>query len=265
MMNRIGIVALTAALILSTKSFALADDALPSGKDVLARYIEVTGGRAAYEKVHSRVTTATLDLPEMNLKGSVVTTQAPPNRGNIVTKLPGIGVFEQGTDGTIAWDKNVVTGPRILEGPERDTVIRSLTINNELDPEKHYKSIETTGVENVDGKPAYKVVLTGPGGKETRYYDKESGLLVKMEQTSQTQMGEITAIIIPSDYREVDGIKMPFKATQEAMGRKVNMTMDKIEHNVDVPDSQLAMPDDVKALLEKKKSAPSSAPATNPG
>ena len=75
--------------------------------------------------------------------------------------------------------------------------------NAELHWRDVYKKAETTGVEQVDGKDCYKVVLTpGEGSPITRYYDKQSNLLVKMLMTAKNPMGEIPVESMVSDYRK---------------------------------------------------------------
>lgn len=253
------LVMLAAGATVALDRTALAQAALPSGMDVLEKYLAATGGRAAYEKVKSRVTHATMDAPAMGIKGKVTIMQVAPNTGYVHTEITGVGVVEQGTDGTIVWEKSAMMGPRIVEGQERESLQRSLTINGELQPEKFYKSVETVGVEDVDGRPCYKVeIVTNAGGKETRFYDKETALLVKTNAVASTQMGEIPIVATATDYREVDGIKMPFKATQEMMGRTITVSIEKIEQNVEIPADKLQMPADVKALADKAaKAAPS--------
>ena len=236
---------------------------LPAGKEVLEKYIEATGGRAAYEKVKSRVSHTTLEAPTMGIKGKVTIYQVAPDKGYIESVIEGVGKVEQGTDGTIAWERSSMMGGRILQGAEKDALMRTLNINSELHPETYYKSIQTVGTQDVGGKPAYKVELTTPAGtKETRFYDQQSGLLVRTESVQQSQMGEMKVAGTPGEYMTVDGIKMPKTVTQEMMGQKITLTIDKVEHNVDVPADKFAIPAEVKAQAEKRGST--TAPATQP-
>ena len=240
--------------------------ALPSGKEVLDRYIDVTGGRAAYEKVKSRVTKTTLELPAQNIKGDMTMYQQAPNKGYIETVIPSVGKVEQGYDGAIAWEKSAMMGSRVLEGQEKESLVRNLTIGADLEPEKFYEKIETVGEEQVDGKPAYKVQLTTPGGAtETRYYDKASGLMIKFDAAPKTQMGEIQVTSTPSDYQVLGGIKMPKKVTQNMMGQTITLTINDVQHNVDIPAEKFQVPADVKALAEKGAGAGAGAgPTTQP-
>jgi hypothetical protein len=155
-----------------------------------------------------------------------------------------------------------MTGPRITSGQEHEQALREMKINSELHPEEYYDSIETKGVEDVNGKPCYRVdFVSKTGVKESRWYDKDSGLLVKGSLDVQSQMGPIHAESTVEDYREVDGLKVPFKTTQTGNGLTFVVTIEKMEHNVDVPPEKLALPDDVKKLLAKQATQPATQPA----
>jgi hypothetical protein len=257
------IVMITLALLFGPASVRAQQQAkdLPPGKEVLDRYIEVTGGREAYERVQTRVATSTIEAPAMGLKGKLTIYQKAPDQGYLETDLEGVGRIEQGTDGQVVWERSAMMGPRLMEGAEKEALMRSLTLHSELHPEKHYEKIETVGVQEVGGRQAYKVEMTSAAGtKETRYYDHESGLLLRSEGTQKTQMGEIQVSSVMEDYQTVDGLKMPKRVTQEMMGQTISMTIDKIEHGVDIPDTRFEMPQEVRALVEKKTATP-----TQPG
>ncbi len=67
---------------------------------------------------------------------------------------------------------------------------------NRMDAELNWRDLfsktETVGSENVEGRDCYKVVLTPKTGKPmTQYFDKQSGLMVKVVMTLKGPMGEI--------------------------------------------------------------------------
>ena len=86
----------------------------------------------------------------------------------------------------------------------------------------------------------------------TLYFEKESGLLVKQEVSQQG--GSVETMI--GDYKEVDGIKIAHRTAQKTKIEGVQFaveivtTIDSVEHNVDIPASRFALPDDIKALLK---------------
>lgn len=234
---------------------------LPSGEQVLEKYIEATGGRAAYEKLHNRVSTGSFEMPAAGINASMNIVQAEPNKARVTMDIPGVGKVEQGSDGETVWEKSDIQGVRILEGPERDTMLRQLTFNGELNWKTLYKSAETVGVEQVDGKPAYKVKLVAARDDSVihNFYDQASGLLVRMDMVAKTQVGDLPVNITMSDYAEVDGIKVPMLARQKLGNMEQTIKTESVKHNTDLPADAFALPPEVKALKDK---AP---PATQPG
>lgn len=232
-----------------TATTSPATETLPSAKEVMEKYLEATGGREAYAKLKNRVVLGTVDIPTMGLKGNSTITQAAPNKMLMKMDFAGMGSQTQGSDGEVVWEGSTMTGYRILEGPERTSATRLATFNSELQWEKMYKSITVLGEEAVEGKPAYKVeMVTSDDQKSTSFYDKESGLLVKSVSTVKNQMGDMAVESMLEDYREIDGIKMPFKTTQSAMGNKFTITLESVQHNVDLPADTFEVPSEVKAL-----------------
>jgi hypothetical protein len=252
------------ALLLSPVVLFSADEALPTAETVLNRYVEVTGGRAALEKRHNQVQHGTIEVPAAGLKGTMTVYEAEPNKNRVVAELAGIGKIESGNSGDVAWENNPLQGPRIKQGPERADAMRDSTFNASLSWKKLYSKVETTGVEAINGKDCYKVVLTpAEGGLTTEYFDKKSGLLVKTMATRNTSMGEITAESTYDDYRKDGEILAPHTINQKAANQELRITVQSTEVNVDLPNDTFDLPPEVQALLKKSgqpaaKAAPSS-------
>jgi zinc protease len=228
---------------------------LPKAETVLDQYVEATGGKAAYEKLKNRTVSGTIEVAGANLKGTIKLSQAAPNRLVSVTDIEGVGQFIEGTDGKSAWKLSTVLGDRLLEGDEKETFLRRATFNDEIRWREVYDKVECAGIEDVDGKPAYKLVLTPKTGKPiTKFYDKASHLLVKELLSDTSPMGEIQVESYPSDYKKVDGILVPFSLMQKAAGQAIELKMKEMKHNVDLPVDTFKRP----AALdepEKKKAA----------
>ncbi|CAN5386313.1 hypothetical protein BH09PLA1_BH09PLA1_21870 [soil metagenome] len=242
-------------------SSARANMADLTGEQIIEKYIEVTGGRDAYEKVKSRITTGKLAVPAQGLDATITTYQKAPNLTYSKIDLGGFGVVERGYNGEVGWEKNPQTGTRIVEGDEKTQMVREAELNNELDWKKQYTKVENKGVEEVDGKKCYKVEMTEKDGNvQTRFYNVETGLMDQMQMTVKNPMGELPVVVTISDYRTVDGIKLPFKASQliKSMGMTYELTTERVEPNADIPADKFELPADVKALLEK---SPASEPA----
>ncbi len=97
--------------------------------------------------------------------------------------------------------------------------------------------VKLQGIEKVNGKDTYAVVVTDPAGNSsTSYYEVESGLKVQESRTVQGPQGEMVMSSGIGDYTEVEGIMVPksliiplspqMKATLTAEEIKVNQPID---------------------------------------
>jgi hypothetical protein len=249
--NRFLSVAFLAALACSIAA-AAPDAVLPKADVILDKFVEATGGKGAYDKVHTEKWTGTFELIGKGVKGAVTAYRSEPNKSVTVIELEGIGSIQDGTDGETAWTLSSLQGPRIKQGDERAVTMREASLRGAVDWRKMYKSAETTGVENVDDQPCYKVVLTPNEGKpETRYFDKKTNLLVKLTMQLASPMGEIPTETLVSDYKEQNGLIAPRKVHQQALGQEFLITINQVEYNVDMPKDRFDLPAEIKALAAK--------------
>ncbi len=222
---------------------------LPSADSVLQRYVQVTGGKAAYDAVKTEVATGAFNIKAAGISGTIKIYQALPAKGYAVVDIPNVGKMEEGTDGTIAWENSAIQGARIKTGDEASAAIRESAMDAHTNWKKYYKSAEVTGIETVDGKTCYKVLMTPlSGAPETDYYDKDSGLLIKQSATYDTPMGKIPMEVTMSDYRKQGDFLLPFHMEQHMAGQEFETVIDKFDFNPDIPDSRFALPDSIKAL-----------------
>jgi hypothetical protein len=157
------------------------------------------------------------------------------------------------SDGTSAWEVSTVGGDRELEGEEKATFLREADFHKELHWKENNTKVECVGIEDVDGKPAYKVVLTPKSGKPTtEFYDKTSHLLVKEMSTAPSPMGEVQVEEYPTDYKAVDGVLFPFKVTQKVLTQEIVLTLTEIKHNVDLPADSFKRPAAADEPAKKK-------------
>src|SRR4051794_6812623 len=239
-----------AAVALTSGALWAADD-LPKAEAVLDKYIEATGGKAAYEKNHNEVSTGTMEFVGKGIKGSVASFSAEPNKSYTEIDIQGIGKVKEGSDGNVAWSLSAMQGPRIKEGEEKAGALQAARFNAELNWRDVYKA-ETTGMEGVDGNDCYKVLLTPKEGLAmTRYYDKKSNLLVKMVMTVKNPMGEFPVESLVGDYRQEGAILMPHKITQKAAGQEITISIESVKYNAEIPKGKFDPPDEIKAMLKK--------------
>jgi hypothetical protein len=96
--------------------------------------------------------------------------------------------------------------------------------------------------------------MTPKQGKlETYYFDKASALMLKTTTVLATPLGEISTEVEYSDYRPLEGLLFPYTLTQGAMGQSLVLHFDKVVCNATLPKDLFTLPQEVKALVARKK------------
>ncbi len=228
------------------------EEALPKAETILDHYVEVTGGKAAYEKRKNEVATGTLEFKAQGLKGSITRYSAEPAEEYLIMEMDGVGKIESGIAHGVAWDKNPMLGPRIKSGAERSQALREGTFNASVHWRDFYPKVETTGTETIDGELCYKVVLTPrEGNPETQYYQKKSGLAVKTTTIAVSPMGDVPFEAVPGDYKTFAGVTVPTKITYKQAGQEFSVTIQDVKINQPMPADRFEPPAEIKALLSK--------------
>jgi zinc protease len=225
---------------------------LPKAEVILDRYIEVTGGKAAYQKHDHETLTGTITFTEQGLNGRLVRYAMAPDREYSVVELGPIGKIESGFTDGIAWEKSAILGPRVKTGDEKDQAAREAQFNGAADWRKIFPQAETTGSESVNGEDCYKVLLTPAAGKpETQYFSKKSGLLLKTAATAVSPMGEVAVEVEVSDYKRFDGILVPTHSRQKAGAQQLEINITSVTTDQPTPPGTFDLPPEIKTLIDK--------------
>ena len=216
---------------------------MPTAQEVLAKYVQAIGGRANYEKIKSRVTKGTQEIPAAGIKGTFEIYAAAPDKIANKSVIPGIGEFIDRFDGQTAWSNNPIQGSRDKIGEE---LAQAKLINNfyrEINLEKLYPKMELKGTEKIGASEAYVVVATPDNlPSETFYFDTKSGLLLRQDATLITPEGKTPIRSFFEDVREVDGVKMPFKIRTVLPQFEVILTTTEVKNNAAVTDAMFVKP-----------------------
>ncbi len=227
---------------------------MPSAEDVFNKYIAATGGKAAHAKVMTMSSTGTFEIMGQGLKGTMTIVTARPDKMDTVMDLPAIGQIRSAASGGLVWQMSAIQGPRILEGAEKDQILRRSRMDSMIDWRTTYGDVKVDGDEIIDGKPCWRLTAMPPNAKksETLWFEKDSGLMVKSTSTMVSPMGEIPVESGFADYRDVGGLKVPFKLTQKMGPQAVETILQNVQVNPEVPATQFDAPPEIQALLKKK-------------
>ena len=241
------------ALVFAVAASAACGADLPAADGLIRRFIDASGGMAAYEAVRTLAMEGTVEIVGRNISGSV--TMAQEGRKTYTgMELSGVGKIEEGFDGETAWQSSEPMGTRLLDGEEKALARRGANLAIFASWRDEYTSAATTGSEESDGRPAWKVTMTPKEGRpENYYFDRETGLLSGIGVTVATPLGDIATRVLMADYRAAGGLKTPFRVTQEAFGQSIRMTFSKVTVNAPIPAGRFDLPAAVKALAAKQQ------------
>jgi hypothetical protein len=95
----------------------------------------------------------------------------------------------------------------------------------------------------IDDEPMNVVQAMQPDNTPVKlFFNKESGLLVRYTRFTETPIGLIPTQVDFSDYRDVAGVKMPFKLTWTWTDGQVFLELKEIRPNVAIPATRFSRP-----------------------
>ncbi|MFP6581518.1 MAG: hypothetical protein VCD00_03065, partial [Candidatus Hydrogenedentota bacterium] len=194
----------------------VAEEEVPTGDEVIQRFVDVSGGREAYTAIRNRVILAKLDLADHGWEGELAELLVPPDYRRIIV-INNFDPVIHGINRGDAWQRTPL-GPRNPLGQGRemaDVRAADLKLLGQLNPFLDWKS--GTGKAKVErevtmeGDDCFRVEVTLPDGHIVyAYFSKETGLLRGLDNFSANLFRYY------DDYREHDGVLIPHKVHIDA-------------------------------------------------
>ena len=251
MSRRLPTVLLGALLPLLAAMPAHAQGALPSGRAVVNKFIAAMGGRDVVLAQSGRHMTGTFEVPSQGMSGALEVYGQPPNKMLVRVTIQGIGEITNGYDGTTAWTVNPMMGPMVLDSLQAQQTRQQADFYASLYPEDQITLLETVADTTFEGTASYKVKVTTAWGETYHeFFDKQSGLMLGSQRSNASAMGTVDVLTLVSDWRTVEGMRVPFKSVQRTMGIEQVVTMTTVEVTT-VPDSVFVPPTAIQALIKK--------------
>jgi zinc protease len=221
-------------------------EAIQTVDAVLEKYVKAIGGRAALLKINSRFSKGTFELSSLaGLKGTLEVYEKAPNKQIATLTLPGIGTQADGFNGTLAWALEADSGVvHDKSGLELASAKRDAEFYEEIKLKELYKRMTLKGVEKVDMRSAYVIeAVPQVGSPERLYFDTQTGLLIRKDSEEEGEEGKRSVEEYYDDYREVDGIKLPFTIRQISPGMNLIIKLNEVKQNISIDDSKFNKPE----------------------
>jgi hypothetical protein len=232
---------------------------LPMAKEIVARYDKALGGEEAFRRHSSSTMRGTMEIQGASL-AFIYYTKAPYLRLERVS-LPGnAGDVLNGFDGELAWGFDPRSGPQISSGDDYESAKRDADFYYPMDELSWFKSMETVGIEEFEGRKCYRLHGINNWNKSNdHFYDVETGLLAGYEFESDAAGAPAPTHEIFSDYQRVDGVLIPVKQVVKIKPKSatdwsvlLTLTYTSVTFN-DVDPAVFAPPQTVRDLASKNK------------
>ena len=215
----------------------------PTVDQILDKYVQMLGGKAALEKITSTASTGTFEIAAFGASGSAEVWEKAPNKTALKLDIPGFGLVLEGFNGTVAWSQDPQSGLREKTGAELATVKLDADFYKPLKLKQLYPKIAVKGKEKVGDKDAYVLTATpAEGAPETWYFDATTGLLIRMDLERESPQGKMAVQVFQEDYKEVDGVKIPHTMRQVTSAFTIIIKITEVKHNVPIDDAKFNKP-----------------------
>jgi photosynthetic reaction center cytochrome c subunit len=212
----------------------------PPADQLLDKYVQALGGAAAIDKITTRVAKGTIEVGDKSFSIDLYS-KDPEKRISFTHMLGGDSVTA--FNGQEGWLGTVGRPMREMHGPDLDGAAIDADLHLATHLRRIFTKLNTRGTEKIGDHDVYEVV----GQREDKpplrlYFDKESGLLVRLVRFGETPLGRLPTQIDYADYRVADGVKVPFRWTLARPNGRFTIQVTELKQNVPVDDAKFAKP-----------------------
>ncbi len=245
-------------LAVSTVTLAGDDKDKLTASEIINKHLAAVGGKEALARIKSRVAIGTATKDSDTSAPMAVMSEAP-NRVSAIYQFQGFN-WQLTYDGAKSIVRPVlgrVSAPVMQKYEEMlatGTMFNSISLYNVLTQgDSDNAKFEAKGMKKVKGRPAYAVEMRRGKDKTLLYFDAETFMWLRTDYGSVSFTKGATTLVgnkdqeinydfyvETSDFKEVDGVKLPFKfeivATTPILKQKnvgtIVATISEYRHNI---------------------------------
>jgi outer membrane lipoprotein-sorting protein len=221
--------------------------------EIVEKTLAAMGGRGSLAKLENRIATGSVAISTeaADLAGPLVIYLKAPNKSRTLMKLDlsqfGAAemVIDQRCDGKTAVASNSLQGDREITGSQLQNMLNARFPTPLLNYRDAGARVELVGKEKIGSRDALVLLFTPKAGPASRLFvDAETWLLLRavVRVESPELGGEVEQTTDMSDYRDVDGVKVPFAIAAVNPAQRISITLTKVEHNQPIDESMFSRP-----------------------
>ena len=223
---------------------AAPDPALPSLKDILAKNEEAEGGGESWKKVSSLFMRGIYQTQDSSEFIGVEILEKAPDKSLYKLKFPNDVVVRDVSDGKVAWIEDPRGGYHEYKGAALASRLRRSSLAD------HSKAIllaatgKVLGADKIGPHSTYVVEYSSSKDVTSRlYFDADAGFVDRNEDIISTPQGPYTVQLDMEDYRDIEGLKIPFRMRRVEKGAIFNIRIIQVKLNPVIDDTVFAKPE----------------------
>jgi zinc protease len=214
-------------------------DVSVTGEEILKKAITAYGGQVAIDAVKDITATGKMSIMGQELE--YVQKIVVPGGFLMQVQMQGMTAMQQRKKGT-----EYSVSQMGQEAPINDEIKAEMDAQANFIEESYLlkqtgNTYTVKGIEQVNGKDAYEVVIKNAKGKEsTSLYDVASGLKVQDKREADAgPMGKIKITVTYLDYKDFNGVKIPVKILLDQGQMKPEITVTDVKINTGLKEADL--------------------------
>jgi photosynthetic reaction center cytochrome c subunit len=214
----------------------------PSGNSVMAKYLDALGGKPALEKVTTRVEKGNALLAGGHGLPIEIFAKSPDARVSVMHTANGDSVTA--FNGHVGWLAAPGRPLREMSASDQYAARLDATVMFPTNLAGMFDELKLQPhPEAIDGHAATVVWGISKGQPPLRlYFDPQSGLLLRMLHYTDTALGLNPTQVDYSDYRDVGGVKTPYRWTIARPSGAFTIQLEEVQNNAPIDAGKFVEP-----------------------
>lgn len=212
----------------------------PSADQLFDKYVQAVGGASAIEKIKSQVMSGTIAFANRNVPIDIYAKD--PEKRISFTRTAG-GDTVSAFNGHEGWLSSPGRPPREMQGQELEAASMDADLHLALHLREVFQQAKLEKEENIGDVETYVVIGSREGKTPVQlYFDKTSGLLLRLVRYYESPLGRLPTEIDYADYRDAGGVRTPFRWTVARTNGRFTIQLNQVKTNVPVDDERFEKP-----------------------
>jgi photosynthetic reaction center cytochrome c subunit len=213
---------------------------LPTVSQLIDNYVYALGGATAIGNNTSRVRKGSAIIGGQSVHVEVFT--EAPGRQALVRHLSGgdgVEIF----DGRSSWAGTTGRPAHELHGADLEAIRIQADLQFPLHIQQTLPELRVEYPEKIDGRKVNVLRGVGENGMTVKFYfDEQSSLLLRLTLDVDSPLGRNPLRYDFADYRDVDGLQVPFTVTYSQPGSSWSLRLDEVQQNIPIDAAKFANP-----------------------